>query len=398
MTKIHLIKKDCIICGSRNHEQIYSSKQPAGSILGNLTVKLHVCNVCGFVWQNPQPCKKSLADYYANDINASGSVFHATHLNSQHSIKQNNRIAFFQPLLSSISSHGLLVEVGCSTGEFLSALDLPGWTKLGIEPSPTASSIAKSSGIKIINQCIDDIRLDKSVFDAVAAFSVLEHLSELPAAISNISHSLKPGGLLLFEIPDSLKAEPQLAEFFGYEHLWHFTIHTIGKFLSNYGLVLTHLDNSVVDARIRAVAVKDNNFCDSKVISSLSSPSLKIVIEKYQDKRSALISAIEKKITRFLGGLADGQNFAIYGAGIHTLHLLEHFTFLRATSSLIDSNPKRWGEKVAGYRVISIDEAVEPHRKIKKIIISSKAFEDEIYESLSNHPDSRHFEILRLYS
>ena len=37
------IEKDCIVCGSRDHKEIYSSKQPAGDILGELIVRLYVC-------------------------------------------------------------------------------------------------------------------------------------------------------------------------------------------------------------------------------------------------------------------------------------------------------------------------------------------------------------------
>lgn len=395
------IETDCIVCGSQDHKEIYSSKQPAGDILGELIVRLHVCADCGFVWQNPQLSKEVLAEYYSNDVNASGSVFHASHANSRHTRKQKDRIAFFKPFLQRTSPYGTMVEIGCSTGEFLSALDLPEWDKYGIEPSATAAAIANAAGIKIIQQPIDNIELKASEFDAVAAFSVLEHLSDLPEIIAAISKTLKPGGLLLFEIPDSLQAEPQLAEFFGYEHLWHFTATSIAEFVSNYGLNIIRFDETVTDARLRAVAVKDDSSNDHGALGVTgNSSSLQEVIERYLERRIALIKDIGKRIDEFLQDLPPQENFAIYGAGIHTLHLFEHFHDLKNASYIIDSNSKRWGGTVGGIPIISVDNATETQKLVKKVIISSNAFEREIFDSLvsSGKFPVHGFDILKLYS
>jgi hypothetical protein len=80
------VEKNCIVCTSSNHSKIYESIQPAGAYLGTLTVSLHSCHVCGFVWQNPQLSDEVLANYYASDINASGAVFHSHNIHSEHSL------------------------------------------------------------------------------------------------------------------------------------------------------------------------------------------------------------------------------------------------------------------------------------------------------------------------
>lgn len=393
------IEKDCIVCGSRDHKEIYSSKQPAGDILGELIVTLHVCTNCGFVWQNPQLSKEVLAEYYTNDVNASGSVFHASHANSRHIRKQKDRIAFFKPFLQRTSPNGTMVEIGCSTGEFLSALDLPEWDKHGIEPSATAAAIANAAGIKILQQSIDNIELKASEFDAVAAFSVIEHLSDLPEIMAEISKTLKPGGLLLFEIPDSLKARPQLAEFFGYEHLWHFTATSIAEFLSKYGLNIITFDETVADPRLRAVAVKDVSRNDLGMLGVTGDfPLLQEVIQKYQERRITLIKDIGDKIDEFLQDLSPQDNFAIYGAGIHTRHLFEHFHDLLNASYVIDSNAKRWGGTICGIPIISVENATEIEKRVRKVIISSNAFESEIFDSLVSLGKAHDFDILKLYS
>lgn len=393
------IEKNCIVCGSREHNEIYSSKQPAGDILGDLIVTLHVCSDCGFVWQNPQLSKEVLVEYYSNDVNASGSVFHASHPDSRHIRKQKDRIAFFKPFLQRTSPSGTMVEIGCSTGEFLSALDLPEWDKYGIEPSATAAAIANAAGIKIIQRPFDNIELKASEFDAFAAFSVLEHLSDLPEIMTGISKMLKPGGLLLFEIPDSLKAQPQLAEFFGYEHLWHFTATSIAEFLSKFGFNIVKSDETVADARLRAVAVKDISRNDHGVLGFTgNSSSLQEVIQKYQEQRITLIKDIGKRIHEFLQDLSPQDNFAIFGAGIHTRHLFEHFHDLLNASCIIDSNPNRWGATVGGIPIISVDSATEIKKRVRKVIISSNAFEREIFDSLVSLGKVHNFDILKLYS
>jgi 2-polyprenyl-3-methyl-5-hydroxy-6-metoxy-1,4-benzoquinol methylase len=229
---------DCPICISNEARQVYSSTQETGDFLGRITVSLVVCEHCGFVYQNPQISEYVLNDYYSTSTSASGSVYHDIDSNSIHSIKQRDRVHFFRKHLEkmqNIIGEPKLLEIGCSTGDFLVALKLEGWSLYGLEPSVAAAEQADRQGVIVINSSLQNSPGAIETYDAVCAFSVLEHLSDLNRAFSQIHSRLKFGGLLCLEVPDSMRPAPQLAEFFGYEHLWHFTKNTLNNYLIKWG-------------------------------------------------------------------------------------------------------------------------------------------------------------------
>jgi len=80
----------------------------------------------------------------------------------------------------------------------------------------------------------------------------------------------------------------------------------------------------------------------------------------------------------------------IYGAGLHTKNnfsLFEDFNVV----AIVDQDPKLWGEKVCSLPVISPKD-IEKYSK--NILISSKAFERKIYDSLTVlYPDSYVFKL-----
>ncbi len=103
-----------------------------------------------------------------------------------------------------------LFEAGCAAGYFLDEARRSGMITEGAEISLFASEYAKTKlNLKVYN---DDFlnyaeRLlmhsgqAGGIFDAVAAFFVLEHIPDQQKAFSYISRILKPGGLFLFALP-----------------------------------------------------------------------------------------------------------------------------------------------------------------------------------------------------
>lgn len=383
------VEKNCIVCTSSNHSKIYESIQPAGAYLGTLTVSLHSCHVCGFVWQNPQLSDEVLANYYASDINASGAVFHSHNIHSEHSRKQQSRVKFFRPILSTTKTAGSIIEIGCSTGEFLTTLNLPNWSAWGIEPSASASKIAKANGVQLMKGWVTSCNLGRLKWDALAAFSVFEHLGNLPEILQKTSECLKPDGKLLFEVPNSENPEPQLSDFFTYEHLWHFTRDSFSKLLGRYGFCNLVFDEDVQDSRLRGFAMK--NRMSSPVGSQAEGKRLEITIQEYALRRAKLISSTKYNISDFLRSGKRG----IYGAGIHTLHLLQHYPALKNVICIVDSNSDKWGTFLSGIPVVNLDSAIK--LGVRAILISSFKFEREIFELISKYESRYKLEAFRLY-
>ncbi|HHW68390.1 glycosyltransferase family 4 protein [Defluviitalea raffinosedens] len=106
---------------------------------------------------------------------------------------------------------------------------------------------------------------------------------------------------------------------------------------------------------------------------------------------SNLFNSLEKEWVR-----KGYKKAAIYGAGEHTERLLKHISFENMEiGGLIDSNPKYLGQSRYGYKIISFQNAIE--QEVDVIIISSRKYEEEIYNMIKNECSKNHIEIFKLY-
>jgi 2-polyprenyl-3-methyl-5-hydroxy-6-metoxy-1,4-benzoquinol methylase len=64
--------------------------------------------------------------------------------------------------------------------------------------------------------------LDKK-YDAISCISSLEHYYNPNIVLNKFKNLLILDGILILEVPDTLNPKAQLAEFFSFEHLSHFT-------------------------------------------------------------------------------------------------------------------------------------------------------------------------------
>ena len=97
------------------------------------------------------------------------------------------------------------LEVGCGGGIFCEEIARMGFDATGIDPSGQSLQIAithaKAGGLKIRYETGRGEALphrDNS-YDVVFCCDVLEHVSDLPAVISEISRVLKPGGVFCYD-------------------------------------------------------------------------------------------------------------------------------------------------------------------------------------------------------
>ena len=96
-------------------------------------------------------------------------------------------------LLRHVSLTGVVCDVGCSTGEFLTTIDWLG-DKYGMEVNATAIGLAQKSGIRFDKS----ILTEKEFFDAVIFRGTVQHLLEPFLYIARAFDALKHGGFLVF--------------------------------------------------------------------------------------------------------------------------------------------------------------------------------------------------------
>lgn len=135
---------------------------------------------------------------------------------------------------------GLLLDVGCGTGDFLVEAQKQGWNTTGFEPSQTAKKLANSKNVATI----DDLdKLTPHSFDVITLWHVLEHVPDLEAYIKKLKKLLKKEGTLLVAVPnyksyDAIYYKRHWAAFDVPRHLWHFSKKSIKRLFSDVDMNL----------------------------------------------------------------------------------------------------------------------------------------------------------------
>lgn len=101
-----------------------------------------------------------------------------------------------------------VLEIGCGSGatlEWLKSEKGCTWTG-GIELNESASFYAEKKLDFFMNGNIEDIDLpfNKNSLDVILCLDVLEHLIDPWTVVANLSHFIKPGGVLIVSLPNIL--------------------------------------------------------------------------------------------------------------------------------------------------------------------------------------------------
>lgn len=135
-----------------------------------------------------------------------------------------------------------ILDLGCGWGGWLKFLSDKGYENLtGIDASPQQVSIAQSLGLT--NVKVGDIfsALDEhdSYYSCISAFNLLEHLDKeqvLPF-LKLIHKALKPGGILLLEIPNSNSIFGGRTRYWDFTHELSFCPTSVQQILSVTGFL-----------------------------------------------------------------------------------------------------------------------------------------------------------------
>jgi SAM-dependent methyltransferase len=136
---------------------------------------------------------------------------------------------------------GRLLEVGCASGWFLAEARAVGYEVVGIEPAQDMAEAARRrSGAVVHAAMLEDADLAPASFDVAAAFHVLEHLADPRALLEQLRAALRPGGVLVLELPNiaSLRAEREGEDWYGMEpahHVGHYSPRALDALLRAAG-------------------------------------------------------------------------------------------------------------------------------------------------------------------
>jgi 2-polyprenyl-3-methyl-5-hydroxy-6-metoxy-1,4-benzoquinol methylase len=97
---------------------------------------------------------------------------------------------------------GQLLDLGCYCGLLLDLARARGWDATGVEPEETARRYAAEHlGLNVFSGTLDQAAFPLDSFDVIVSLQVFEHLLDPRENLDQITRVLKPGGLLVIEVP-----------------------------------------------------------------------------------------------------------------------------------------------------------------------------------------------------
>src|SRR5258705_9232599 len=97
-----------------------------------------------------------------------------------------------------------ILEVGCAEGGFIELCTKYGHEATGIELNRNAVLKATKKGLPVYEKNLHELASEKeNCYDCICSFQVLEHISRPKEFIDSCIKLLKPGGKLIFCVPNS---------------------------------------------------------------------------------------------------------------------------------------------------------------------------------------------------
>ncbi len=127
---------------------------------------------------------------------------------------------------------GNVLEIGCSTGDFLEVLKKEGWNVKGIDISRKSVKLASKKGIKVmLHDTNEKFTFEDNSFDVIIAGEIIEHQLNDLNFLNECHRILKNKGTLIFSTPNLVSLKNRVLMLFGFEPRYavadfHYQIYT----------------------------------------------------------------------------------------------------------------------------------------------------------------------------
>jgi len=195
------------------------------------------CSSCSLVWLKDPPSPSEMGEHYGEAYDRAISTASKT---SEHWFGRRDAVLHFK-------NSGALLDLGCGSGGFLSAIKGPSWQLYGVEMSDNAAAIARDRcGAQVFVGDVLDAPFQPNSFDAITCFNVFEHMYEPDAVLAQVAKWLKPGGVFYTMMPNIDSAAMRIFRSYWYalelpRHLYHFSPATLKMLGENSGLTVVSI-------------------------------------------------------------------------------------------------------------------------------------------------------------
>ena len=170
------------------------------------------CVQCGLIFLQPRPTLDPVVLQHLYE-NAAPLVneYANPHQISVESIEPKHWRRYADSLANIVAAHpvpGVLVDVGTGNGLLMVLAQRQCWQSIGIEVSDSRARVCRENfGLDVRTGTLESVHLPAESADAMAMRHVLEHVEDPVGLMLEAQRVLRPGGILLLEVPNPVGVE-----------------------------------------------------------------------------------------------------------------------------------------------------------------------------------------------
>jgi SAM-dependent methyltransferase len=162
------------------------------------------CRRCRLIRLFPRPCPSELVSYYPPEYWFVPKDGAADRLEERYRrFVLRDHLRFVRRALEAAPPDGLVLDVGCGGGLFLSMLAEEGVPVTGLDFSLDAAKAAWSRGVPAVCASLSHAPLAAGSCRLITMFHLLEHLYEPQSYVEAAYQLLRPAGRLIIQVPNA---------------------------------------------------------------------------------------------------------------------------------------------------------------------------------------------------
>ncbi len=197
----------CNLCGSLRLKEFQAGAKHL-NLLPPLNVKQ--CLDCSLIFLSPRPdsverkaiFEGKIPDKFLPYSNKPANYGNVTE--SRKDLFHNRLLIFKRNQIRKGVWPCKILDIGASSGTFMSEANLIGFEAYGVEPSTEGFNACKAKNLKIKQSGAETLPFPDNIFDIVHSNHVFEHLENPANAINEAYRVTKPGGIVFIEVPNQL--------------------------------------------------------------------------------------------------------------------------------------------------------------------------------------------------
>jgi hypothetical protein len=214
--------------------------------------------------------------------------------------------------------------------------------------------------------------------------SVLEHFSDPLGMLRKTRSLLGRPGILWLLVPNSHQPRLTLGEFFGFEHVVHFSIKSLTNIQAKAGFseIRTQLmgDGALLSVA-KPLSARPESGSHQNSHSEIPSPTIFSKVQRYETQRNELRDKFEKITAELRQIIEVGKNLYIWGAGQHSAQILTDQAWLGGIAAFIDKRVHHGRvEQFLGRPVVAPGDVL--WETVDAVFVSSESFQQEILHEL----------------